>query len=142
MKYTLIKIGSDGQQLAKDAAEWDAVLMQELGLMFCAKVLPEALDHDAAKAACAAVSIAGFNDWRLPERNELESILDLSRHDPAIDPEFFPDTPYDDWYWTNTPTAWSSVRAWIVLFHGGDVYYDDRNGTAFVRPVRAVSAGQ
>jgi hypothetical protein len=142
MKYTLIKIGSDGQQLAKDAAEWDAVLVQELGLMFGVKVLPEALDHDDAKAACAAFCMSGFSDWRLPERDELESILDLSTHSPAIDPDFFPNTPYDDWYWTNTLTAWSSGHAWVVDFSSGDVLYDGRHLAAFVRPVRAVSAGQ
>ncbi len=142
MKYTLIKIDSDGQELPKTAEIWSAVLVQELGLMFAANPLPQALDHDGAKAACAAASIAGFNDWRLPERDELESILDLSRHSPAIDPDFFPDTPCNDWYWTNTLTAWSSARAWLVHFNGGYVNDDLRLNPAFVRPVRAVSAGQ
>ena len=38
--------------------------------------------------------------------------------------------------------AWSSDHAWIVYFDGGHVGSLRRSGSAWVRPVRAVSAGQ
>ncbi len=38
--------------------------------------------------------------------------------------------------------AWSSDHAWIVNFNNGNVNNNNRNNTAFVRPVRAVSAGE
>jgi hypothetical protein len=101
------------------------------------------LTFNQAEAACAGLTLAGFSDWRLPERTELEAILDLTRYAPAIDPTYFRDTK-SDWYWTRTPCAWSSDRAWLVGFSFGYVdYYLLRYYTAFVRPVRVASpAGQ
>lgn len=89
----------------------------------------------AAEAACAALTIAGNTDWRLPTREELQTILDLTKHSPAIDNDAFPGTE-SDWYWTSTPCAWSSDLAWIVNFSYGLVSYDHRDLNAFVRAVR------
>lgn len=95
------------------------------------------VDYDTAEAACQALG-AG---WRLPTRMELESILDLSRHNPAVDTDRFPDTK-SDWYWTSTPCAWSSSAAWVVHFGLGTSSHDRRNYYACVRAVRALPAGQ
>src|SRR5690606_20987027 len=45
--------------------------------------------HGKAMAACEAVDIAG-GGWRAPTRQELLSIVDISRFDPAVDPQAFP----------------------------------------------------
>ncbi len=91
-----------------------------------------------AEKACAALG----EGWRLPTRPELESIIDLSHSSPAIDTTRFPDTK-NDWYWTSTPCAWSSDRAWCVDFVSGFVCSAHRNGAgACVRAVRSVPAGQ
>ena len=91
-----------------------------------------------AEKACAELG----EGWRLPTRQELESILDLSRHTPCIDTARFPDTK-SDWYWTSTPCAWSSDHAWVVVFSDGYVYYGHRSGNnACVRAVRSVPSGQ
>jgi hypothetical protein len=96
------------------------------------------VDYATAEKACAALG----EGWRLPTRAELESILDLTRHKPAADPERFPDMK-SDWYWSSTPCAWSSDHAWCVGFGYGNV--DDLRrdlSDAFARAVRAVPAGQ
>lgn len=87
------------------------------------------------KAALAAVEALG-EGWRLPTRLELESLLDLSRHDPAIDTEKFPDTK-STWYWTSSTCAWNDAAVWVVSFHLGIVYDYPRNYSACVRAVRA-----
>jgi hypothetical protein len=140
---TMIKIGAQGEQLPAEATQWDAVLLPQLGLMFSATDTGEGeLTFKQAEAACASLTLASFSDWRMPERQELEAILDLTRYEPAIDPAFFRDTK-SDWYWTRTPTAWSSGCAWIVSFDDGGVGNGTRNLRAFVRAVRRVSpAGQ
>ncbi len=97
----------------------------------------ERVDYATAEKACAALG----EGWRLPTRQELESILDLSRHNPAADPGRFPDMKAD-WYWSSTPCAWSSGRAWCVDFDLGGVGSLHRDGlSAFVRAVR-VPPGQ
>ena len=96
------------------------------------------VDHATAERACTALG----EGWRLPTRQELDSILDLTRHEPAIDTERFPGTESGA-YWSSTPCAWSSDHAWVVSFYGGGSL-DCRHvsGNAFVRAVRSVPAGQ
>ncbi len=74
---------------------------------------------------------------RLPTRRELESLLDLTKHDPAIDKEIFPDTKTDDYYWTSTPCAWDSGCAWVVYFYYGGVHSYNKGYHSCVRPVRS-----
>ncbi len=88
------------------------------------------------KAALAAVDALG-EGWRLPTRLELESLLDLSRHDPAIDTAKFPDTK-STWYWTSSECAWNDTAVWVVDFDGGSVGSPRGYGAC----VRAVRAGQ
>ena len=95
----------------------------------------ERVNYATAEKACAALG----EGWRLPTRMELESILDLTRHEPAIDTTRFPDTKSGA-YWTSTPCAWSSGCAWIVDFSNGYAnYYRRGHDSAFVRAVRSIS---
>jgi hypothetical protein len=142
MEFTKIKISSTGQELPANATEWDAVKITELGVMFARSNLPGGrMSAAASKKALASFSLAGFSDWREPERLELESILDLKKYSPAIDEDFFTDTE-SDWYRTSTPFAWSSGHVWIVHFDSASVSTLHRDNEAFVRPVRSLGAGQ
>ncbi|WP_458068682.1 Lcl C-terminal domain-containing protein [Rhodanobacter sp. BL-MT-08] len=98
------------------------------------------MTFEEAEAYVASLKLGGFDDWRLPDLEELESIRDLTRHDPCIDTAFFQSN--SSWVWSRTPCAWSSDYAWLVVFGDGAVYDGHRSGAAFVRPVRSVSAGQ
>lgn len=91
----------------------------------------EKVTYEEAEKACAELG----EGWRLPTREELESILDLSRHEPAIDTDKFPDTK-SSWYWTSTETACNTSAVWIVDFGDGDVDHDRRYDLACVRAVR------
>ena len=85
-----------------------------------------------AEAAVAAMG----EGWRLPTVDELQTILDRSRHSPAADPDRFPDTQSEP-YWSSTPCSWDSGARWVVYFYSGYVYgsYDD--GRSCVRACRA-----
>lgn len=93
------------------------------------------VDYEAALAAIEALG----QGWRLPTRFELESLLDLSRHNPAIDTEKFPDTK-STWYWTGTECAWNDTAVWVVSFANGHV--NDLHRYHYDACVRAVRAGQ
>jgi len=80
-----------------------------------------------------------YNDWRLPNRNELHSLVDYNVYNPPIDTAAFPNTvPYD--HWSSTPYENQAQVAWRVLFIYGHVY----NGSNFdsLYHVRAVRGGQ
>jgi hypothetical protein len=93
--------------------------------------------------ADAEKAVAALGDgWRLPSIQELLSIVDYTRSEPAIDIDRFPDTKSGA-YWTSTTCAWAPRAAWFVLFGSGLSGYDYRgNSLAFVRAVRSLPAGQ
>ncbi|MFA5154188.1 MAG: DUF1566 domain-containing protein [Clostridia bacterium] len=83
-----------------------------------------------------AKKYAAEQGGRLPEIDELESLADRSRRNPAINP-IFADTKTDDWYWSNTPVVEYSGGAWVVSFGYGYVGNYDKDYRDFVRPVRS-----
>lgn len=87
---------------------------------------------EEAEAAVAALG----DGWRLPTVTELQSLVDYSRTDPAIDTEKFPDTK-SDWYWTGTECAWKKHARWVVNFYYGYVSDDYDGYYACVRACRA-----
>ncbi len=90
-----------------------------------------------------AASHKGFADWRVPNKNELESIVKLDTIGlPSIDTSVFPGTPLD-WFWTSTTYAPSPSFAWIVSFVDGDIYAAKKaNSNPNFNYVRLVRSGQ
>jgi hypothetical protein len=67
-----------------------------------------------ALAWCENLSYANYNDWRLPNAKELQSIVDYTRspnttNSAAIDPLFSVTTITDEGSKTNYPFYWSST---------------------------------
>ncbi len=114
----------------------DVVHDRTTGLMWTRKnVGSKRLTWSDAKTACAAVREGGFEDWRLPTIQELLSLLDYSRRQPAIDSAFECESA---WYWSATPySASPSVCAWLVGFSGGGSLYGGQGGEGYVRAVRS-----
>lgn len=83
-------------------------------------------------------NFAGHSDWRLPNKNELASLVEQRCVSPAINSEIFPSTPTGS-FWSSSPYAYGSNGAWLVGFGNGNVY-DGSKGNYY--PVRLVRAGQ
>lgn len=93
------------------------------------------MDWAAALQAADGHVQAGQNDWRLPNRNELASIVESRCHSPAINGEVFPATPLE-WFWTGSPLSSQAGQAWVVTFVDGQVPPASTSGDYAVRLVR------
>jgi hypothetical protein len=86
-----------------------------------------------AQTYCSSAG-SGF---RVPTVKELRSIVDLtvSPPGPTIDQTAFPNTPTTS-FWTSSPYAGSSGRAWYVSFYNGYSAFYDVGASDYVRCVR------
>jgi hypothetical protein len=69
-------------------------------------------------AYCDTLVLDGKDDWRLPSRIELASIVDYEAFNPAIDRGAFSAT-YPRQYWTRSPVAAEAGVFWLVNFADG-----------------------
>lgn len=97
----------------------------------------EAAAHSwgAALQAAAGAEFAGHSDWRLPNKNELESIVEEACLAPAINERVFPAAP-PTYFWSSSPYAGQDNGAWSVDFGYGTVNASIRSGGLQVRLVR------
>jgi hypothetical protein len=95
-------------------------------------------DWDSLIEGSNNATLCGFTDWRVPVREELRSIVDYSRTKPAIDTNYFPNTPSSR-YWTSSPNAGNHRDAWNFDFSNGNDNLISRFGDIHVRLVRGGS---
>jgi len=97
--------------------------------------------YDAVNA-CENLNFAGHDDWRMPNINELMSIVDHSRYDPAWDTMFFPYPP-DSWtpFWSSTSYMSWSDGVWAMYpYDGYKTVWSKPWDMCYVRPVRGGQA--
>lgn len=92
-----------------------------------------------ALTAARNSSFAGFSDWRLPNKQELESIVDASCTSPALNTTLFPGL-VSGWTWTGTTVPSGPTTAWAVNVAFGHVAADLKTGSS--NTVRLVRAGR
>ena len=100
---------------------------------------PESLTWEQALAQAEVLEFADYNDWRLPDINELQTIVDGTEHNPAVDPLFSENTEPID-YWSSTTFSNAAKGAWHVHFEHGLVNDSDKSvSNYYVRAVRTVT---
>lgn len=68
---------------------------------------------------CETLTDGGYDDWRLPNVNELNSIVDYTRSSPAINPVFqYADSSY---YWSSTSSDYDKRWPLAISFVQGFV---------------------
>ena len=107
----------------------------------------DALNYCNAMTAgyCGLLDGSSAGDWRLPNRFELESLLDLKYYNPALpntagtgqwsDGDLFTNVHWD-WYWSSSSYAYSADGAWGMFFHNGDVMFEYKVNANYVWCVR------
>lgn len=109
---------SEGQQFSYDRCEGKATEHNFKGALALAK------SRATRKSA-----------WRVPNIEELGTLVEKSGRPAAVDARAFPDTVANR-YWSSSPHETEATQAMIVLFKDGHVFKYHRNNKAHVRLVR------
>ncbi len=134
----------------RDTAD-DLVWDKETGLIWArnANLPGQAMNWLDANTTCRGVKLANRTGWRLPTVEELSSLIDTRRSNPAL-PAGHPFTSVQFgagvWaYWTCTNYEDPSAGAWFVNLGSGDAGLGTKAGgtptLGFIWPVRAAHAG-
>jgi hypothetical protein len=91
-------------------------------------------DWDSAVDYCDNLDFDGYDDWRLPNIKELQSIIDYGRANPAIDTDIF--NTYSDYHWSSTSSLYDTDSALRADFGYGGLVYRSKTDTYYVRAVR------
>jgi len=84
---------------------------------------------------CEELEFAGHKDWRLPDINELLSIVNYLNRNPAIDIKAFPGTA-SSYYWSSTSYIFHPDSAWMTNFFSGDINDNKKDYRYYCRAVR------
>jgi len=144
------KLGSNAKALT-DSAAWSngyrMVLDNNTGLIwevkspkksdvnFCEDIYSWEDARDKYIKKMNAKKYGGFSNWRLPNKDELRSIIDYGKTGPAVDTWYFPNTK-SDLYWTSVPYKMQPPFIWGIFFGLGSGICYTPSSERYVRAVR------
>jgi len=93
--------------------EWQRCVVGQILVGNSCTGTAEVFTWDAAKLLTS--DLAGRTDWRLPNVQELLSLVNYTDTSPAINETIFPNTPSTH-FWSSSPNATYANYAWLVDF--------------------------
>lgn len=93
--------------------------------------------HDEAITYCEQLSFAGYSNWRIPEIEEFELIVDKKNYKNYINKAFKYNVP--DGYWA-FKSHWRTLWFYADYMHfvSGTPYFDSRHKNKYVRCIRDI----
>ncbi len=114
----------------------DVVIDNATGLQWQRNISTTGYSWSDADIYCQGLEYAGYGDWRLPDYDELWSIVDHGVEvPPAINVDVFPYCP-EDIFWTSTEYASDKTIGLEIDFKYGITGLRYKHGINFVRCVR------
>jgi hypothetical protein len=94
-------------------------------------------DTNAYVNAMNKRNYCGHNDWHLPSREEMQTLVDYKNTNEMvkINKQYFPQT-MPSWYWTSSDVKNKDDFAWYVLFRNGFALSDLKERPKHIRLVR------
>jgi hypothetical protein len=89
---------------------------------------------EQALGSCENFSFAGFDDWRLPNIRELQSLTDETRINPSVNPLF--SIAGGQKFWSSTSLPNQNTKAWFWQTQFGITTYDLKTMANKILPVR------
>jgi hypothetical protein len=90
-----------------------------------------------ASGSCSLSDGSTAGQWRLPNRKELLSLVDLSKYSPALPTGHPFSNVRSSYFWSGSTYTNNTTDAWYVGVGDGNVGYYDKTGYWYVWPVRA-----
>lgn len=85
----------------------------------------DSLSWEQSLTYADTLTTAGFNDWRLPNIKELQSLNDETRINPSINSTYFNVTNVNK-YWSSTTLPNQTAKAWYLNTQFGVTTYDNK----------------
>lgn len=124
------------------------------------KRCPEGFDYQSATNSCASTgttaytwdnalntpaaantaNFAGYNNWRMPNIKELQSIVEEQCYNPAVNTDRFPSVSSVSYIWSNSPADPNKIGdSYLIDFYYGDVFYTSRASSTYTSAIHGIS---
>ena len=85
---------------------------------------------------CEELTLDTYSDWRLPNINELLSIMSKNKEGSQLADAF--ENVVNSYYWSSTSRAGYQEHAWIIRTHTGHNASNNKTSLYYVKCVRTV----
>jgi Protein of unknown function (DUF1566) len=111
------------------------ILDEQTGLVWQQIGPSEPMTWEEALSYCSKLSLAKYQDWRLPNVKELRSLSDDLRVDPSIDRKYFKQIATAS-YWSSTSLVNNPIQAWFIDTETGLISHADKTEKFLLLAVR------